>query len=91
MDYKTLKNVSPQLHYIATEPTPPTKPVLVLPAPESLKNTVKQEFVWMEVVGLTEKVYSNISVTWSVGPPCSTEEGPAIQSERRIFAAPPLK
>ena len=45
----------------------------------------------MEVVGLTEKVYSNISVTWSVGPPCNTEEGPAIQSERRIFAAPPLK
>ena len=41
MDYKTLKNVSPQLHYIATEPAPPTKPVLVLPAPESLKNTVK--------------------------------------------------
>ena len=56
-------NVSPT--YIATKPTPPTTPVLVLPAPESFKIQLKQEFAWLEVVGLTAKVDNNISVTWS--------------------------
>jgi len=56
-------NVAPA--YIATKPTPPTTPVLVLPAPESFKIQLKQEFTWLEVVDLTEKVDNNISVTWS--------------------------
>ena len=39
--FQDLKNVSPQLHCVATEPTPTTTLVVVLPALESVKNRVK--------------------------------------------------